>query len=124
MLERYSLYPRKEKKMETLYSDEKTFETPKTVGKVCMKTKELEFGGKIGMTVLNSSIVSQIIYYYCMPTQSFKWMVLFIKLALLQAPHPRKYKGQPCISFCFCMQNCVLCQLKPLKNPSGQRNPL
>ncbi|XP_044289931.1 delta(14)-sterol reductase LBR isoform X2 [Varanus komodoensis] len=49
ILERYSLHPRKEeKRTEEMYSEERIFETPKTVEKVCQKTKELEFGGKIG----------------------------------------------------------------------------
>ncbi|XP_062828684.1 delta(14)-sterol reductase LBR [Anolis carolinensis] len=49
ILERYSLYPRnEEKRKEEKYSEERIFETPKTIGKVCPKTEELEFGGKIG----------------------------------------------------------------------------
>lgn len=55
MLEQYLLHSRKEKKMEQMtehvYSEERIFETPKPAGKICMKTKELEFGGKIGMIV-------------------------------------------------------------------------
>ncbi|KAL8185507.1 UNVERIFIED_CONTAM: hypothetical protein K2H54_054269 [Gekko kuhli] len=43
------LHPRKEeKKMEKMYAEERIFETPKTVRRLCMKTKELEFGGRIG----------------------------------------------------------------------------
>lgn len=47
------LSPRKEeKKMDKMYAEERIFETPKTVGRLCMKTKELEFGGRIGTIVL------------------------------------------------------------------------
>ena len=50
MLEQYSLRPRKEeKKKEEIYSEKKIFETIKTIEKASAKTKELEFGGRIGM---------------------------------------------------------------------------
>lgn len=49
MLEQYSLRPRKEdKKKEEIYS-EKTFLAIKPVEKIPAKTKDLEFGGRIGM---------------------------------------------------------------------------
>lgn len=58
MLEQYSLRPRKEeKKKEEIYSEKKIFETKKVIEKASLKTiekapsktKELEFGGRIGM---------------------------------------------------------------------------
>lgn len=53
ILEEYRLHSKKEeKRTEEIYLEEKNFETPKNVGKLCQKTKELEFGGKIGMIVL------------------------------------------------------------------------
>lgn len=50
MLEQYSLRSREEeKKKEEIYSEKKIFETIKTIEKASSKTKELEFGGRIGM---------------------------------------------------------------------------
>lgn len=50
MLEQYSLRPRKEdKKKEEIYSEKKTFLAIKPVEKIPAKTKDLEFGGRIGM---------------------------------------------------------------------------
>lgn len=50
MLEQYSLHPRKEeKKKEERHSEKKFFETIKMIEKASSKTKELEFGGRIGM---------------------------------------------------------------------------
>lgn len=50
MLEHYSLRPRKEeKKKEEIYSEKKISETIKIIEKASPKTKELEFGGRIGM---------------------------------------------------------------------------
>ena len=49
MLEQYSLHPIKEKKKEEIYPEKKIFETTKTIEKTSSKTKELEFGGRIGM---------------------------------------------------------------------------
>lgn len=50
VIEQYSLRPRKEeKKKEEVYSEKKIFETIKTIEKASSKTKDLEFGGRIGM---------------------------------------------------------------------------
>jgi len=49
VLEQYSLHPIKEKKKEEIYPEKKIFETTKTIEKTSSKTKELEFGGRIGM---------------------------------------------------------------------------
>lgn len=49
MLEQYSLRPRKDdKKKEEIYSEKKTFVAVKPIEKVSTKTKEMEFGGRIG----------------------------------------------------------------------------
>lgn len=50
VLEQYSLRSRKDdKKKEEIYSEKKTFVAVKPIEKVPTKTKELEFGGRIGM---------------------------------------------------------------------------
>lgn len=50
MLEQYSLRSRKDdKKTEEIFSEKKTFVAVKPIEKVPSKTKELEFGGRIGM---------------------------------------------------------------------------
>ncbi|XP_062980191.1 delta(14)-sterol reductase LBR isoform X2 [Elgaria multicarinata webbii] len=70
ILERYSLHPRKEeKRTEEKYSEERIFETPKTVGKVCLKTKELEFGGKIGAFFMIFLLPGTVFYLLLMCTQ-------------------------------------------------------
>lgn len=53
------MHLRKEKRREEIYVEEKNFETPESIGKVCRKTKELVFGGKIGMLAL------KVINYSC-----------------------------------------------------------
>ncbi|KFR12933.1 Lamin-B receptor [Opisthocomus hoazin] len=52
VLEQYSLHPIKEKKKEEIYPEKKIFETTKTIEKTSSKTKELEFGGRIGTFAL------------------------------------------------------------------------
>lgn len=73
MLEQYLLHSRKEKKMEQMtehvYSEERIFETPKPAGKICMKTKELEFGGKIGTTFFIFFLPATVFYLLLMGKQ-------------------------------------------------------
>ncbi|XP_053163797.1 delta(14)-sterol reductase LBR [Hemicordylus capensis] len=68
MLERYSLHSRKEKRQD-IYSEEIHFETPKPVGKICMKTKELEFGGKIGAFFMIFLLPAAVFYLLLMCKQ-------------------------------------------------------
>lgn len=71
ILERYNLHSRKEeKRTEEMYSEERIFEKPKPVVKVCMKTKELEFGGKIGMIVLAYCSIHIV---FCKFPNSLQW---------------------------------------------------
>lgn len=54
MLDQYTLHPRRQKKKEEIFLEQRVFETAKTTEKVSTQTKELEFGGRIGMYVNNS----------------------------------------------------------------------
>ncbi|KFV67912.1 Lamin-B receptor [Dryobates pubescens] len=69
VLEHYSLRPRKEeKKKEEIYSEKKIFETIKTE-KAPPKTKELEFGGRIGTFVLIFFLPATVFYLLSMCKQ-------------------------------------------------------
>ncbi|XP_043367635.1 delta(14)-sterol reductase LBR isoform X3 [Dermochelys coriacea] len=48
VLDQYTLHPRRHKKKEEIFLEERVFETAKTTEKVSTQTKELEFGGRIG----------------------------------------------------------------------------
>ncbi|XP_061481038.1 delta(14)-sterol reductase LBR isoform X2 [Rhineura floridana] len=52
-----------------MYSEERRFETPKPVVKVCTKTKELEFGGKIGTFFMMLILPVIVLYLVLMCTQ-------------------------------------------------------
>ncbi|CAI5770893.1 lamin-B receptor [Podarcis lilfordi] len=52
-----------------MYSEERIFEKPKPVVKVCMKTKELEFGGKIGAFLMIFLLPATVFYLLLMCTQ-------------------------------------------------------
>ncbi|KAJ6666839.1 hypothetical protein lerEdw1_018841 [Lerista edwardsae] len=68
--EQYVLHPRKEeKKTERMYSEERIFETQRPVRKICMKTKELEFGGKIGTTFFIFFLPATVFYLLLMGKQ-------------------------------------------------------
>ncbi|NXK13516.1 LBR protein, partial [Herpetotheres cachinnans] len=70
VLEQYSLRPRKEeKKKEEIYSEKKIFETIKTIEKAASKTKELEFGGRIGTFVLIFFLPAAVFYLLLMCRQ-------------------------------------------------------
>ncbi|NXL47560.1 LBR protein, partial [Podilymbus podiceps] len=70
VLEQYGLRPRKEeKKKEEIYSEKKIFETIKTIEKTPSKTKELEFGGRIGSFVLIFFLPATVFYLLLMCKQ-------------------------------------------------------
>ncbi|NXG67368.1 LBR protein, partial [Hemiprocne comata] len=70
VLEQYSLRPRKEeKKKEEIYSEKKIFETVKTIEKPSSKTKELEFGGRIGTFMLIFFLPATVFYLLLMCKQ-------------------------------------------------------
>ncbi|KAJ7341021.1 hypothetical protein JRQ81_004673 [Phrynocephalus forsythii] len=70
ILEQYRLHSRKdEKRTEEMYSEEKNFEIPKPVGKLCQKTKELEFGGKIGAFFMVFLLPGTVLYLLLMCSQ-------------------------------------------------------
>ncbi|XP_077669816.1 delta(14)-sterol reductase LBR isoform X3 [Eretmochelys imbricata] len=48
VLDQYTLHPRRQKKKEEIFLEQRVFETAKTTEKVSTQTKELEFGGRIG----------------------------------------------------------------------------
>ncbi|NXU49992.1 LBR protein, partial [Turnix velox] len=68
VLEQYSLRPRKEeKKKEEIYSEKKVFETVRTMEKTtAAKTKELEFGGRIGTFLLMFFLPATVLYLLLM----------------------------------------------------------
>ncbi|NXX81915.1 LBR protein, partial [Urocolius indicus] len=69
VLEQYTLRSRKEeKKKEEIYSEKKVFET-KTIEKVSSKTKELEFGGRIGTFTLIFFLPATVFYLLLMCKQ-------------------------------------------------------
>ncbi|NXY47472.1 LBR protein, partial [Ceuthmochares aereus] len=69
VLEQYSLRPRKEeKKKEEIYSEKKVFET-KTFEKASSKTKDLEFGGRIGTLILIFFLPATVFYLLLMCKQ-------------------------------------------------------
>ncbi|KFO82648.1 Lamin-B receptor [Cuculus canorus] len=69
VFEQYSLRSRKEeKKKEEIYSEEKGFET-KTFDKASSKTKDLEFGGRIGALVLIFFLPATVFYLLLMCKQ-------------------------------------------------------
>ncbi|KFU99847.1 Lamin-B receptor [Tauraco erythrolophus] len=66
----YSLRPRKEeKKKEEIYSEKKIFETIKGIEKASSKTKELEFGGRIGTLALMFFLPATVLYLLLMCKQ-------------------------------------------------------
>ncbi|XP_074753402.1 delta(14)-sterol reductase LBR isoform X2 [Athene noctua] len=68
--EQYSLRPRKEeKKKEEIYSEQKIFEAIKTIEKASSKTKELEFGGRIGTFMLIFFLPATVFYLLLMCKQ-------------------------------------------------------
>ncbi|KAM9241310.1 delta(14)-sterol reductase LBR isoform 3-T5 [Leptosomus discolor] len=70
VLEQYSLRPRKEeKKKEEIYSEKKIFETIKTIEKASSKTKELEFGGRIGTFLMIFFLPATVFYLLLMCKQ-------------------------------------------------------
>ncbi|NXW08587.1 LBR protein, partial [Fregetta grallaria] len=70
VLEHYSLRPRKEeKKKEEIYSEKKIFESIKTIEKASSKTKELEFGGRIGTFTLIFFLPATVFYLLLMCKQ-------------------------------------------------------
>ncbi|KFU87474.1 Lamin-B receptor [Chaetura pelagica] len=70
VLEQYGLRPRKEeKKKEEIYSEKKIFETVKTVEKPSSKTKELEFGGRIGTFMMIFFLPATVFYLLLMCKQ-------------------------------------------------------
>ncbi|XP_057254806.1 delta(14)-sterol reductase LBR [Pezoporus wallicus] len=78
VLEQYSLRPRKEeKKKEEIYSEKKIFETKKVIEKASLKTiekapsktKELEFGGRIGTFTLIFFMPATVLYLLLMCKQ-------------------------------------------------------
>ncbi|KAM6354982.1 delta(14)-sterol reductase LBR isoform 2-T5 [Podargus strigoides] len=63
VLEQYSLRPRKEeKKKEETYSEKKILEPVKTIEKPSSKTKELEFGGRIGTFMMMLFLPATVLY--------------------------------------------------------------
>ncbi|NWR69392.1 LBR protein, partial [Centropus unirufus] len=66
--EQYSLRSRKEEKKEEIYSEKKVFET-KTFEKVSAKTKDLEFGGRIGTFLLIFFLPTTVLYLLLMCKQ-------------------------------------------------------
>ncbi|NXX93303.1 LBR protein, partial [Centropus bengalensis] len=66
--EQYSLRSRKEEKKEEIYSEKKVFET-KTFEKVSPKTKDLEFGGRIGTFLLIFFLPATVLYLLLMCKQ-------------------------------------------------------
>ncbi|XP_029891295.2 delta(14)-sterol reductase LBR [Aquila chrysaetos chrysaetos] len=70
VLEQYSLRSREEeKKKEEIYSEKKIFETIKTIEKASSKTKELEFGGRIGTFMLIFFLPATVFYLLLMCKQ-------------------------------------------------------
>lgn len=70
VLEQYSLRTRKEeKKREEIYSEKKSFETIKTIERTPSKTKELEFGGRIGTFTLIFLLPATVFYLLSMCKQ-------------------------------------------------------
>ncbi|NXX40656.1 LBR protein, partial [Tricholaema leucomelas] len=70
VLEQYNFRPRKEeKKREEIYSEKKIFETIKTIEKAPSKTKELEFGGRIGTFMLIFFLPATVLYLLLMCKQ-------------------------------------------------------
>ncbi|NXG42092.1 LBR protein, partial [Psilopogon haemacephalus] len=70
VLEQYSMRPRKEeKKREEIYSEKKSFETIKTIEKTPSKTKELEFGGRIGTFLMIFFLPATVFYLLSMCKQ-------------------------------------------------------
>ncbi|KAK2531956.1 Lbr [Columba guinea] len=70
VIEQYSLRPRKEeKKKEEVYSEKKVFETIKTIEKASSKTKDLEFGGRIGTFTLIFFLPAAVFYLLLMCKQ-------------------------------------------------------
>ncbi|KAM6278803.1 delta(14)-sterol reductase LBR isoform 1-T1 [Porphyrio hochstetteri] len=68
VLEQYSLHSRKEEKKKEIYSEKKIFEPTKTIEKAS-KTKELEFGGRLGTLVLILFLPATVLYLLLMCKQ-------------------------------------------------------
>ncbi|KFP93764.1 Lamin-B receptor [Haliaeetus albicilla] len=78
VLEQYSLRSREEeKKKEEIYSEKKIFETIKTIEKASSKTKELEFGGRIGTFMLIFFLPATVFYLLLMCKQDDPSLVNF-----------------------------------------------
>ncbi|KGL85428.1 Lamin-B receptor [Tinamus guttatus] len=70
VLDQYSLHSRREeKKKEEIYSEKKIFETVTTAEKASPKTKELEFGGRIGTFMLILFLPAMVMYLLLMCKQ-------------------------------------------------------
>ncbi|EMP24552.1 Lamin-B receptor [Chelonia mydas] len=65
VLDQYTLHPRRQKKKEEIFLEQRVFETAKTTEKVSTQTKELEFGGRIGFYafVLTAAAVGNSLYF-------------------------------------------------------------
>ncbi|NWS79313.1 LBR protein, partial [Toxostoma redivivum] len=86
VLEQYSLRPRKDdKKKEEIYSEKKTFLAIKPVEKVPTKTKELEFGGRIGTFMLMLLLPATVLYLLLLCKQDDPSLLNFPPLPALES---------------------------------------
>ncbi|XP_074845994.1 delta(14)-sterol reductase LBR isoform X2 [Carettochelys insculpta] len=69
VLDQYSLRPRREKKIEETFLEERVFEMAKTTEKVSTQTKELEFGGRIGAFCMIFFLPATVFYLLLMCKQ-------------------------------------------------------
>ncbi|NWY33638.1 LBR protein, partial [Pheucticus melanocephalus] len=86
VLEQYSLRSRKEdKKKEEIYSEKKTFVAVKPIEKVSTKTKEMEFGGRIGTFMLMLVLPATVFYLLLMCKQDDPSLLNFPPLPALES---------------------------------------
>ncbi|NXR94633.1 LBR protein, partial [Hypocryptadius cinnamomeus] len=86
VLEQYSLRSRKDdKKKEEIYSEKKTFVAVKPIEKVSTKTKELEFGGRIGTFMLILLLPATVFYLLLMCKQDDPSLLNFPPLPALES---------------------------------------
>ncbi|XP_031959281.1 delta(14)-sterol reductase LBR isoform X1 [Corvus moneduloides] len=86
VLEQYSLRSRKDdKKTEEIFSEKKTFVAVKPIEKVPSKTKELEFGGRIGTFMLIFLLPATVFYLLLMCKQDDPSLLNFPPLPALES---------------------------------------